>query len=69
MEIEYRLPYTIHVDEQKYNMFTRKQMWSWCKEAFGDNRDVWSWGSDQFTLDVFFFNDTKHANLFLLKWA
>lgn len=68
MEISYRLPYVVYIDEKKYNMFTRKQMWKWCAETFGNDKNIWSWDSEQYTLDVFLFNDVKHANWFILRW-
>lgn len=69
MEIEYRLPYVIHINADKYHPTRRrKEMWKWCKDTLGDDKKVWSWDGIEYSLDTFYFNDMQHANWFLLKW-
>lgn len=69
MELEYRLPHVIHIDIIKYNAEHRKEMWHWCKHTFGNERETWSWDSTHTQLDIFYFNEEKHATMFLLKWG
>ena len=67
MEVEYRLPYVIHLNSS-YNRGVRRNMWKWCNDTFGKDYAKWSWDNDNKFLGTFYFSDMKYVNLFLLKW-